>query len=109
MGQFGRPNASRPSEAAIYWRYARRNQLYRQELFFAQDGICAICGKLMTRERCTLDHVVARGLGGTDAFGNLVVTCWQCNNDKGDAPPTGCELIFLLAVNNRLGVEPMRW
>lgn len=32
----------------------------------------------------TLDHVVPKARGGTDAMQNLAVACWLCNNKKAD-------------------------
>lgn len=96
-------------------------QRWRVEMlaaYEAQDGICAICGRLMPHprkfeqrnlKRPTREHVIPRSLGGLDELGNIVASCWGCNSRKSDSPPTGCTLIFLLAVNARLGVEPVRW
>lgn len=78
-----------------------------------QGGLCAICGKEMDDgtylRQSTLDHVIAKAIGGPDRLGNMVAAHRGCNNRKGSNPPTGCQLIWLLAVNNRLGVEPLRW
>ena len=35
----------------------------------------------------TVDHVVPRSRGGTDAWENLVACCVRCNNAKGDRTP----------------------
>ena len=98
-----------------------RQKLFKvrlERLIFVQGNLCAGCGKPMLRagERArthadmpTEDHVLPRTMYGVDRLGNLVAMHWACNNAKGDDRPTGCELIWLLAVNNRLGVEPMIW
>jgi 5-methylcytosine-specific restriction endonuclease McrA len=59
--------------------------------------------------RASLDHVIPKALNGADRLGNLVAAHRGCNHRKGSHPPTGCTLVWLLAVNNRLGVGPMRW
>lgn len=92
-------------------------------LHHLQDGICAICGaEIEVRQRQhyfddmlinyplgNLDHVVAKSIGGEIGLGNVVLTHSKCNTRKGNQPPTGCECIWLLAVNARLGAEPTRW
>lgn len=48
---------------------------------------CPYCGETMHRDgpRCaTHDHVQPRSRGGSNAPHNILVVCWQCNNDKGD-------------------------
>ncbi len=94
------------------WVSAEQAKL-RDLLAHHQDDICAICGGKMNDGtyigQSTLDHVIAKSRGGADRLGNLVAAHRGCNIRKSDSPPTGCTLIFLLAVNARLGVEPMRW
>lgn len=57
----------------------------------------------------SLDHVIPRDLGGRDAWGNYLLAHGECNGAKSNDAPTGCEMVWLLAVNARLGVEPTRW
>lgn len=82
---------------------------HRTLLYGAQDGFCAICGyELPTRLRdCSIDHVIPLALGGKDAIGNLVVAHGDCNGDKSNDVPTGCEMIWLMAVNAKLGAQPV--
>jgi 5-methylcytosine-specific restriction endonuclease McrA len=42
---------------------------------------CHWCG----RPAGTVDHVIARALGGTDALTNLVAACSPCNSARGAA------------------------
>ncbi len=80
----------------------------RWDLFDAQEGICAICGELILQV-VSIDHVIPKSMGGQDMPGNLVATHMRCNGDKSNNPPCGCQLIWLLSVNARLGVQPTRW
>jgi 5-methylcytosine-specific restriction endonuclease McrA len=86
--------------------------------YVAQGGLCASCGHKMLKlgdhygmraRRPSCEHVIPRSMGGSDHLGNIVATHWICNSLKSDRKPTGCEPIFLLAVNARLGVKPDRW
>lgn len=78
-------------------------------LYVAQDGVCALCGQPMTGRpfQFSLDHVVPRSKGGADGFGNLVLCHGECNGRKTNDDPTGCEMIWLIAVNARLGTPPL--
>lgn len=42
-------------------------------------AICASCG---TADDLTIDHSLARSLGGTNAFTNLQRLCYACNQAK---------------------------
>ena len=47
---------------------------------YARDGFaCLYCG---SEERLTLDHLLARELGGTNDASNLVTACLTCNSSK---------------------------
>lgn len=84
---------------------------WRHTLHAAQEGICGLCGKPMEGdpERLSLDHVIPRFDGGVDALGNLMLCHKECNGQKSNDIPTGCEMIALIAVNVRLGVKPDRF
>lgn len=95
-----------------HW-YLAESAKIRDRLLQLQGGICAICGTPMNDGThwgaATNDHVIPKSAGGQDRLGNLVAAHRSCNMRKGSDRPSGCELVWLLAVNNRLGVEPMRW
>lgn len=84
-------------------------------LWRAQWGRCPYCPAPLEDPlglrgyRVNGDHVIPRGLNGPDAVGNLVCAHADCNHRKADRPPYGCELVFLMAVNARLGVGPTVW
>lgn len=66
-------------------------------------GRCHYCGVQMVRRggrnMFTLDHVIPRSRGGSNALSNLVGCCTECNNDKGSL--TGEEYAAVLAVRKR--------
>ena len=53
---------------------------------FHRDGRkCAYCGDTKA-ERYETDHIVPRSRGGTNRVSNLVVSCQDCNIEKGNQP-----------------------
>jgi len=64
----------------------------RDEVFGTGDGLCASCGKQLSRGNSQrsgrggweVDHSHPRSQGGTDNMSNLNALCWKCNSDKGD-------------------------
>lgn len=85
-------------------------KLMRRVLLRHQGGFCALCGQQIRRVwQVSIEHVVPRSLGGFWGLGNIVGAHGDCNARKADRMPTGCELIWLLAVNARLDVQPQRW
>lgn len=74
----------------------RRDETF-QALWRAQSGRCALCGELMLRnrfeaphariwdkQRATIDHIVPRSKGGSDAPENLQLAHARCNKIKGN-------------------------
>lgn len=93
---------------------SQRRIKIRNELAEAQNGLCGICGQAMTdstefRDKPSIDHVLPISAGGMDCLGNWICVHQRCNWEKSNRMPNGCELVNLLAVNCRMGVEPMRW
>ncbi len=81
-------------------------------LMKAQDRRCGICGRpfppsnvglLNTDHEPSIDHVWPKKRGGYEWRGNCVLAHRKCNNEKADRLPTGCEVIFLIATNERMG------
>ena len=86
----------------------------RLQLAELQGWTCPICGGAIQRARgrepalfTTLDHVWPRRgkSGSTGLYRNALATHADCNSAKGDRPPTGCEIIWLTAVNARMALE----
>ena len=80
----------------------------RPVLASAQEHRCGICAKPLPEESTahSVDHVIPMALGGIDGPGNWVVTHHECNAAKSNDTPTGCEMVFLLMVNAKLGYHP---
>lgn len=64
----------------------------RDQLVEAQNNKCHYCSVVMTRKDsavtrptdATLDHKLAKCFGGSDELENLVASCSECNNKKGN-------------------------
>jgi 5-methylcytosine-specific restriction endonuclease McrA len=76
----------------------------------AQTGLCTICGGRLAPERsghtkltASRDHTYPKARYGMGNQGNMTLTHAGCNAEKSDRDPTGCEVIWLHAVNARMG------
>lgn len=47
---------------------------------------CWLCGRLLTLETATIDHVIPKSDGGGNDDDNLRCACWRCNHRKADWP-----------------------
>jgi 5-methylcytosine-specific restriction endonuclease McrA len=69
-----------------------RNRL--AQLLHQHRGLCAYCLRPVYKkshrsrdcDRATIDHIVPRSRGGTDAWVNLTLACLACNEAKADGP-----------------------
>lgn len=57
-----------------------------KNLFYIHQQIigCAICGKELKKADATIEHIIPKSKGGTYKANNLTITCWQCNNKRGN-------------------------
>lgn len=58
----------------------KRWRAYRYKV--VQKGLCYYCKRPISGV-WVVDHYIPLFRGGTSAYRNLVVTCWQCNQKKG--------------------------
>ncbi len=65
-------------------RELKNSPWWRQKL---KEGICHYCGGKFPEEELTMDHIVPIARGGKSNKGNVVVSCFNCNQNKGlDTP-----------------------
>lgn len=57
--------------------------LTRKNIYKRDQYTCVYCGD-GDKGNLTLDHVIPRAKGGTDAWDNLVTCCSKCNSEKAD-------------------------
>ena len=55
---------------------------HAESLYVQQGGKCNGCAAGLGLRQLTLDHVVARSVGGTDDYENLQLLCLSCNSIK---------------------------
>ena len=89
-----------------------RNQ--RQRLRRAQGDLCAGCATRFLKDSVlgprdprypTFDHVIPRSRGGRRSLDNFLLKHRRCNEIRGNAPPTGCDLVWLAAVRARVTAD----
>jgi 5-methylcytosine-specific restriction endonuclease McrA len=61
--------------------------LSRKNILLRDHNTCQFCGRMLPSSQLTLDHVVPRSRGGRSCWENLVASCYDCNNQKGDRTP----------------------
>ena len=62
----------------------KQDQTYKQTLFGIQEGKCNGCQVLFPFRNMTVDYIVAKSKGGTDAPDNLQLLCGACSLMKGN-------------------------
>jgi 5-methylcytosine-specific restriction endonuclease McrA len=56
-------------------------------LIAREQHLCLYCGKHLSRQTLTRDHVMPLSRGGRDTWENVVSACFQCNSRKGGRTP----------------------
>ena len=59
-----------------------RNPQRKEQLYRAQRSRCNYCGREFEIEYLVWEHMTPPGRGGSNAIGNLQLTCQLCNNKK---------------------------
>lgn len=69
-------------------RPARQTTRFSRRTLFARDqNRCQYCGKNLSMNQMSLDHVVPRSRGGETSWENVVCSCVACNTRKGGRTP----------------------
>ena len=67
-------------------RFSRRN------IWLRDEGLCQYCNKSVNIHMFTIDHVHPKAAGGKTAWDNVVVSCYECNQKKGEKSLKDCNL-----------------
>lgn len=66
----------------------QKHMRYSFDNVYARDnGQCQYCGRHVSRNEATREHVVPRAQGGVTSFENVVTACIPCNEQKADRTP----------------------
>lgn len=68
----------------------------KRALWKRDKGCCFYCGKSLTWDTKTVDHVIPKSKGGPHRAWNLVISCFDCNKAKGNSDPTPAQLDLVL-------------
>ncbi len=61
----------------------RRTSAHRKAVLERDGHSCVLCGKRLSAQTATLDHVIPYSAGGETTVANLVTMCQPCNQAKG--------------------------
>lgn len=63
---------------------------------FTRDAFrCQYCGERKVMKELNYDHVVPRKQGGKTIWGNIVTSCYPCNDRKGGRTPEQAKMFLL--------------
>ena len=60
----------------------------RKNIYWRDKYTCQYCGEQYKYRQLSLDHVVPKSRGGDRGWLNLVTSCQDCNQKKGDKTPS---------------------
>jgi len=67
----------------------------RQNIYIRDDHKCQYCGKRLTPNELTWDHVLPRAHGGKTEWKNVVTCCVKCNRKKGGRLPSEASMVLI--------------
>jgi 5-methylcytosine-specific restriction endonuclease McrA len=67
----------------------------RQNIYIRDDHKCQYCGKRLTTDELTWDHVLPRARGGKTEWENVVTCCIKCNRKKGGRTPSEASMALI--------------
>jgi 5-methylcytosine-specific restriction endonuclease McrA len=59
----------------------------KRNVFIRDDFRCQFCGRRLSADELTIDHVIPRAQGGRSTWENVVSACEPCNHSKGNRTP----------------------
>lgn len=106
------PTEEYPVPAVIhltsYGSVPRRKIGYSKLYVFERDKYtCQYCGKKVTQELATIDHVMPRARGGKTTFENTVTACAPCNTRKASKTVEQAGMKLLTAPKKPTYINPL--
>ena len=67
----------------------KQKQSKKRKLIELYGHYCWWCGQCLPPEKLTIEHLLPRSHRGTNSFENLRISCFPCNNSRGNSlyPP----------------------
>lgn len=62
----------------------RTNGIAKSKVASGEAKTCICCDVSLTDENATVEHIQGIGRGGNNAQVNLIITCKDCNSERGD-------------------------
>ncbi|QUH21879.1 HNH endonuclease [Alkaliphilus sp. B6464] len=59
-------------------------KIVRNFLYVESNGRCPVCGGKIPQDKFTIDHIIAKDLGGKNEMNNFIGMCYNCNQNKGN-------------------------
>ncbi len=85
--------------------HTKLNVQETKEILAKQDAYrCSICGAILDKDDCVIDHIYPRSLGGSDEIDNLILSCHSCNIRRGNRMFLECQ--FEQYIRNLLTEHP---
>ena len=66
----------------------KKKRSVKEALWYRDNGECFYCGSKLCNKNRTVDHVIPKSKNGSSKTWNLVLSCYECNANKGDAEPS---------------------
>ena len=67
----------------------------RRNIYVRDHGKCQYCGKALSHQEITYDHVIPKSQGGKTSWENVVTCCLKCNGKKGGRTPQQAGMALL--------------
>ena len=58
----------------------------KKDLLLQECNKCCFCEIELSRDNATIEHIIPRGKGESNQFENLTLSCYECNNLRGNIP-----------------------
>ncbi|MEH2179465.1 HNH endonuclease [Nostoc sp.] len=68
---------------------SKQKRKKKQQLINLYGNSCWWCRQYLAQTNLTFDHLLPQSRGGSDSFENLRLSCFPCNNSRGNSlyPP----------------------
>lgn len=78
----------------------------RVKVYQQGNGICAICGKPVSYEEFTIDHIIPLSRGGGNELNNLQIACKGCNELKNNRTDPELNKGLAAILSHQLTLDP---